>query len=509
MVSKEVRVDTQTPHGFRSCKPAAWVLAAGLMTATSAYSQSGIAGRGLSLSGGLSASVTSTASRSGAGQDSNDLISELRPSIFITSRSGRIVGSLSYSLSASYRQRESDSQNISNQLNAAFSAEVIERFAYVDVSSTVTQQTVSANGQLSAAGSTLDNNNRVEVGSLSISPYARGVFGSAVNYEVRLNAAGTNGRRSIAADSTTLGGGLSLSSVAAGTLIGWGFTANHAKQDFKAGRESSSDRYSASVIFRPDVDWSIDLRAGQESNDIANFVKTRYDNWGAGLTWRPSPRTRAQFQFDDRFFGRAHQILVEHRLASSSVQFSSSRDTGNTSAGGEQTITIYEAWNRLLAAQYPDPVERDAQIRILLGGTDPGQLVPGGGINSAVTVTERHQLVATYAGRRLSGSFQLFSSSSSLVEAAVASNVSKQWGYVSTGSYRLTPTASVNITGTRLLTAANGVNLGTELKSLSLGWSDQLARRTVASVNMRYSVFNSVANGYREAAVTASLSQRF
>lgn len=476
-----------------------------------AQAQDGLSGRTLTLGAAVEGLVTAS-ERSASGLRTSDQMVELRPSFFLSSRSGRLVGSLSYTLGLSYHKGPFDGQNVTNQLSSQFSLEALERFVYVDVAASINQQNRSAYGQQSAPDSAADNPNRVEVGTLTVSPYVRGVFASAVSYELRLNASGTNGRRSIAADSTTTGGSLALSSTVPGSLVGWGLTANHAKLDYRAGRETVNDRYSASLSFRPDADLTLDLRGGQEKNDIASVSQTTYSNWGTGLTWRPSPRTRAQLQYDDRYFGRGYQVLLEHRLASTSLQFTSSRDAGNGISGASQPgqgITIYQALDQLLAAQYPDPVDRDAQIRARLGNINPGTIVGGGGINSAVTVSERHQLTATYGAPRFSGSFQLYRSQSKVVDAVAAANHTQQWGYVGTASYRLTPTASVNVTGSKLVTQASQTNAGSELKSLTLGWADQLARRTVASLNLRYSVFNSNPGGYREGAVSASLSQRF
>lgn len=480
-----------------------------LAATSAAQAQDAASGRGLSVSANVQASVTSTADRRADGRNGSDVISQLRPSFFLSSRSGRVVGSLSYSMGLTHHQKAFDGENIHNQLNAVFSAEAIERWAYLDVSATISQQAASAYGQQTAADSTRYNSNRVEVGSLNISPYVRGVLGGAVNYEVRLNANGTNGRRSIAADSSSVGESLSLSSVIPGAMIGWGLTANRAKQDYRAGRESTNSRYSASLSFMPDPDLTLDARGGQESNDVASISQTSYNNWGAGLTWRPSPRTRARFQYDDRYFGRGHQILIEHKLASSSVQFSSFRDANNGAGTASQPVTLYQFLGQQLAAQYPDPAERDARIRASLGNLDPGLLVGGGAIRGAVSITQRNQFVASYGGPRLSGSMQIYSTSSHNVDVIAAAEDTKQWGYLGSLSYRLTPTAGVTLTGSRMLTQGTDTRAGTELKSATLSWSDQLGRRTSASVSLRYGVFNSTTNPYREGAITASLSQRF
>ena len=249
---------------------------------------------------------------------------------------------------------------------------------------------------------------------------------------------------------------------------------------------------------------------------MASVSKTTYNNWGVGATWRPTPRTRAQFDTDDRYFGRSYRVLLEHRLASSSVQFSSSRDSssGSDPSGAGQRVTLYQVFFAQFASIQPDPVLRDLLVLDFLRAQnlDPNAVVSGGFLNSAVTVQERHQLTLSYAGMRMAGSVQAFASNSRVIDAAAATPTgqdTRQWGYLASASYRLTPSASLALTGSRLLTQATATQGGTELKSLSLSLSSQIARRTSASVSARYSVFNSATNPYREAAITASLSQRF
>jgi hypothetical protein len=60
-----------------------------------------------------------------------------------------------------------------------------------------------------------------------------------------------------------------------------------------------------------------------------------------------------------------------------------------------------------------------------------------------------------------------------------------------------------------MLTQGTDTFAGTQLKSATLGWSDQIARRTTAGATLRYSVFNSRTDPYHEGAITASVSQRF
>ncbi len=496
----------------------AWLLAfSGCMAGLAAQAQEGRSGQiSWNASIGAQLSYVVDSRRGGLKDGVLDLVSEVRPGFQFSSRSGRIVGSLDYSLGLTHHTQDYDGERVQNRLNANLSAEAVERWMYVDATASVSQQTASAFGQQSVAGSTQDNANRIEIATASISPYVRGVLGSAVNYEARLNASATNGRRSKAADSSQTGGSAILSSAVGGTYVGWALVASTQTSDFRLGRETQNDRYSASLSFTPDADLSFTLRGGQESTNVADVQKTVYDNWGAGLTWRPSPRTSARLDTDERYFGRSYRVLLDHRMASSSLQFSSSRDSSNSadpnSAG--QRITLYQVFFAQFASIEPDTTLRDRLVRGFLQaqGLDPDAVVSGGFVNTAVTVQERHQLTLSYAGQRVAGSLQAFGSKSRVIDATATTATledTRQWGYVATASYRLSPTANLALTGSRLLTQATSTQGGTELKSLSLSYGDQLGRRTSASLSARYSVFNSALSPYREAAVTASLSQRF
>ncbi|MCY7317026.1 MAG: TIGR03016 family PEP-CTERM system-associated outer membrane protein [Rubrivivax sp.] len=483
-------------------------------------------GRGTSLSASVETGasyVVDNRRNGGNGLGGGEFVAELRPGLRLESRSGRLVGSLSYLPSLAYHSRGYGSDDIQNQLSGNLSAELIERWFYVDATASITQQAASAFGVQSAPGSRQDNNNRTEVGTLSVSPYVRGVFGSAVTYEARLNASATNGRRSIAADSSSQGGSLSLASSVSGTLIGWGLQASQQQTDFRAGRETTSDRITASLQFQADADLILTLRVGQEANNVATASRKSYDNWGAGLTWRPSPRTRLQADTDDRYFGRSYRVLFEHRLASSTVLFSSTRDANNGSdANGlavqpgqaGQRVTLYDLFFAQFASTTPDPVQRDQLVRSFMRaqGLDPNAVVAGGFINSAVTVQERHQLTLSYAGLRMAGSVQVFASDTAVIDALASSaqqRPTRQWGALANASYRLSPTSSLALTGSRLLTRANGLLAGATLDSVSLSYASSLSLRASATLGARYSIFDSVTEPYKEAAVFATLNQRF
>jgi uncharacterized protein (PEP-CTERM system associated) len=500
-------------HPVRGPVAAALCVAA-LCWAGTAQAQSGA--RSSSISATVDALATYAVNSRTGGRDDPDLVTELRPGLRWDARSGRVVGSLSYQLGLVQHSKDYTGERVQNRLNGQASAELLERWMYVDATATISQQAASALGTQTVAGSTQDNANRIEVGTLSVSPYVRGVLGSAVNYEARLSASATNGRRSISTDSSLMSGTLSLSSAVPGTSLGWGLVGSRQISDFRAGRETEFDRISASLSYIVDADLSLALRGGQEATNVIDVTRVTTNNWGVGLTWRPSPRTRVQMDADDRYFGRGYRVVLEHRLPSTTFQLTSSRDASNGSNGfgqGQQT-TLYQLYFALFASREPDEAQRDVLVRsfLLANGRDPNELVAGGVASSAVSVQETHAISVAYAGRRIAASFQANHGKNQVLGASAAAAGDQnytQWGYVANASYRLTPSSSLALTGSRLLSRSSATGLGTELKSLSLSFSDQIARRTSLSASARYSVFNSLTDPYRDAALTVSLSQRF
>jgi uncharacterized protein (PEP-CTERM system associated) len=481
---------------------------------TSATAQT--AGRGLTLSTYVDSSASTAVNSRVGGRENPDFVVELKPGLRLDARAGRVIGSLSYSMGLSHHSRYTESSEVQNQLSASFSAEAIERFMYVDASASISQQAANVYGLQSAPGSTLDNTNRVEVGTVSISPHVRGVIAGDVSYEVRLNGTATNGRRSIASDSTQVGGSVTLSSVARGTALGWAVVGSSQTQDYRAGRESRNDRVILNLSYNLDADLTLALRGGQESNDIANLSRTSYNNWGAGFSWRPSPRTRAQLDVDERYFGRSYRWVLDHRLPSSSISWTSFRDssTGLDAGNGGRPTTLFEVFDRLFASAQPDPVLREQLVLDFLRsqGQDPNATVAGGFFNAAVTVQDRHDLSAAYNGRRFTLSGQVYATKTRVIDAASAAPPDedvRQQGALVGASYRLTPETSVSLNGSLLITRSTPTRGGTDLKSLALTYGMQLGRRTTASASARYSVFNSPTEPYREASISASLSHRF
>jgi uncharacterized protein (PEP-CTERM system associated) len=505
-----------TPPQLRAACAGACIVVWGLAAALSLPALAQDGGRTAAFSTSLDTEVRHVDILRSVGDSGSEITTQVRPGFQFFSRSGAVRGSVSYGLGLINRSRRSPESETSHSLSAALTGQLLENRAFIDVSATVGKQSISAFGQQSAEATQGDNPNLQEVGTLSISPVLRGNVGGVALFDLRLTAAGTNTRRSLAGDSTSTGGTLSLSSPGRNALVGWNVVASQTTTDFRTAGDSSNERVVATVTATPDVDLFLSLRAGRETTNIGVTGSQAYDNWGGSLRWTPTPRTHAEFNTDRRFFGRGHNITLAHRFPLSSLRFTSARDISlNTSPRGVgQPQTLYDQFYEQFASQQPDEaLRRQFVLSFLEGlGLDPNAAVGGGGINAGPTIQERNDLAWTWTLRRLTMAVQAFASKTTLVqeEGAIPTGANpRQRGYNGTLSYRLTPTASVNLTGSRLMTKPTETQSGTDLKSLSASFSDRISRKATLGLNARYTVFNSVLNGYREAAVSASLGMRF
>ncbi len=449
----------------------------------------------------------------------DDVVLQVHPGVQMTVGSGRLRGTLNYGLNAIHHTRpavgQGQADTLQNNLNAALNAELVERWIYLDSTASVAQQSISAYGQQSVDG-VQNNANRTEVSQLSIKPYARGSVAGWATYQIGLSADTYHAKAALVPDSRNLGVNFSLASSSAGSLLGWSAQLSQQRSTFSGGQATDNGRVTVSLLFRPHPEISGSLRGGQETTSVGSVYSKSYSNWGGDLRWTPSVRTTASFSADERYFGRAHQVLLEHRFPSSSVRYTSSRDASNAAngTGVGQPTTVYQLFYSLLASAYPDPVERDQQVRINLLALhlDANATVGGGFASAGTTVQQRQDLSMTYIGRRSSYTLQAYTTDVRRLDTAsqgIDTTAVRQDGWTTTWAYRLTPTSNLNLMGSRLRTQGTATQAGNQLKSVALSWSNQYTKYVGTSVSARYSAFDGSINPYRESALSASLTLRF
>ncbi|MBX3638413.1 MAG: TIGR03016 family PEP-CTERM system-associated outer membrane protein [Rubrivivax sp.] len=476
------------------------------------------AGRRFTVTPTFTASETYTETDSGQNRDVRDgeFVTRLSPGLRIASRAGRVQGSLDYTLNATWYSKTSEAKSFDNALSAAFLAEAVENRFFIDARASISRQSLSPYGRQSADDRTRYNDNRTEVATVTLSPYLVGPLGNFATWQLRYNASLTETSGGTVNDSLTYGPILTVSSASSGALVGWSLLASQQTIDFKGGRATEIERVNAQVFFRPDPDLQLSVNGGQERTNVGSAFTRTYDNWGAGLRWTPTPRTTIALQGDERYYGRGHSVLVEHRMRRSVVRYTDSRDStsGADATGVGQPVTLYQLLFLQFASVQPDPALRDQLVRDFLRaiGRDPNELVAGGLLGSAVSLQQRRDLSWALLGVRTTLNLQAYNSTTRILDNPINSfntDPVKLWGYSATVSHRLTPTSSVSLTGSRQIAKSSGARPGNDLKSMLLAWSGRVSTRTSVGLSARYSVFDSVTDPYREAAVTASITMVF
>jgi len=442
----------------------------------------------------------------------SESITQISPGISIAGRSGRVQGSLDYSLNALFYARESDRNTLQNALNGVVRAELIDNHAFIDARATISQQTISAFGTQSG-NSGLINDNRSEVATLSVSPSLRGNLGGVVDVAATAGWSASHSDSTDAGDTTSLSALLSLGGRQG--LFGWGLNATRQVSGYASEQDVTQDSVIASLSFSPDTELRLTLRGGREATDVQGGTRQSSDTWGWGVDWIPTERTQLSLQSDRRYFGSSHTFTARHRMARSIWSYSDTRGvSGEPGLAGADVLRAQ--FNQLYTncvSSLRDPALCNQLVRQILG-LDP--TVSLGFLNSARSLQRGQNLSVALSGLRTTVTLSAFRAATSRLDGVVygegdLSQVDqvRQLGYSVAVSYRLTPVSSLAFVGARQKTLDAGSQPGNDQRSATLSWSSSLGPRMTTSLALRHTLFESDSNPYNESAIIGSLSLRF
>ena len=497
----------------------ALALALPFLTGQLAWAQEG-GSRALSIESGVSISETLTDNAHLTSTDkSAEAITQLTATLRVRSRSGRVRGSLDYALTGYVYAKDSGSSSTQNALNATVRADLVENWLWIDGGAQISQQAVSAFGTQSLTPG-LVSGNRSEVRSLQVSPNLRGTLSGVVNYHAsllygltRTDAAGALG------NTDTSSGSLSLSS-ARGGVFGWSATASRQHSNYAASRSTEVDTAQVSLSYLALPELRTTATAGREWTDHTTQQKTGNATWGVGATWSPSARTTLNAQFDHRFFGNGYQLAFEHRFPLSAIRLSSLRNVSNSSsqAPGGAFATAYDLFFSQFASIEPDPVKRDDRVRAFLqaNGIIPSTLVAPGFLAGAASLQQLTQLSYSLQGARSTLTASASVSNTRRLDTLATgqddlsqSDVVRQRSLGLTLGHRLTPVMGVSLDLSRQASSGSTSSQANVLKSIRLGLTTTLGRRSTASLSARHVQFDSTTQPYTENAVVATFGLTF
>lgn len=469
-------------------------------------------------SGGLSVVPTLTISQSVT--DNTDLsqtkrgeaITSISPGVRVSSRTGRLQGSLDYALNAQAYARDEQRSGVTNALSAGFTSEVVPNIASVDARASISQQSISAFG-VRGVDPNLGRGNRTEVRVLSLTPVVRGRITDTITAQASSTWTRSTSSGAGDAESTTLAHAAQIGGQAG--RFGWSADVADVTSSYgSTGRETGNRRVGVGLTYTPNPDLQFSARAGRETDTVRDLQSQSTNNYGLGVTWSPSPRTTATARYDRRYFGNGYALQLSHRMVRGVITLSDSRDVNN-GAVSDRTLAFVqrydEVFRSLVAAGLPASAA-DQLTRLVLQNENLF-------IGRAVALQRRQDVALVLQGVRATVAVTAYRSSSNRLDQAssAADDLSladglSQRGYSLTASYTLSSTTSLALAYTDSRNSGERVTVPgvqNDLRTYTASLTGRLTPRVSYTLSARHTMFDSTLNPYTENGGQLSLSFAF
>lgn len=489
-----------------------------------AQDATGSGGGGIRVTTGLSASATATNNVNLSSNDKqSSLILTLTPSIQVSGQSGRVRGSLSYALGASFYAGGDQSSTFYNYLSANANVEAVPSRVFIDASASVSRQLISPFGAQSSSP-IFDNANSTQVATFNVSPYVTGQIAGEVNYTGRADYSVTSSGTSLAPGSSSWGGILNFNGSTRWSQLGWAVNLTYREFGYSDGRSTFDQLSWLALNYSGFDDIVLSARANRETSNITSFDTETHYGYGGGVRWTPSPRTDFIAQYDTRVFGSSHLYAFNYRTArtvwsiSSTQGLSTGQGTGGAAGIYGNTpaarTTAFELFYAMFASIEPDPVKRTQLVNNFLraNGIDPNATLQPNYLPSQTTEQLSYNASVAWSGLRdtavLSANRTRSTSLGPLSNPSndFAAGEPVTWfGLTLSWSHRLTPRDSLSASVSQ---QQNSGSSDSTFRSAGVAWTSQLAERVSASLSGNYSVQRG-SSAYNQASVTASMNITF
>lgn len=449
----------------------------------------------------------------------SDLILALSPGVQIGGQSGRVRGFLNYALTANFHARSDQSSSFDNSLAASVTAEAIQNWLFIDANASISQQFISPFGNQSPNAG-LGNSNRTEVRTVSVSPHVRGQLAGQVNYVGRAFYSLTDSGTSLAADSTVWGGQMGFSSSTRWARLGWGLDFSYREARFKDRRSDYEQLNVASLNYAITPELLVSARGNVETSNLVSIDDETHTGWGAGVRWKPSPRTNVLLDYDRRIFGDSHLYQIDYRTPRTVWAFISREgvSTGQSSGGRGTSTSPFDLLFAQFAQIEPDPVRRAQLVNAFLraNGVDPNASLNTGYLPNQVTLETRNEASMSWLGKRDTVITTIHQTESQSLQPALLNpddpfaggNVVRWRGISLNWSHRLTPRSTVSLSAAgRRSSESAGTQQSTLWSGMAM-WSNQVAQRVFVSLSARYQT-QSGTTSFDEMALLGTLQMTF
>jgi uncharacterized protein (PEP-CTERM system associated) len=458
----------------------------------------------------------------------SDLFLSVSPGIQIGGQTGRIRGFLDYVLTGSFYARDLDSStlyhplgsnNFYNTLNASVNAEAVQNWLFIDANASISQQFISPFGTQSTDPS-LNNANSTQVSTVNVAPYVKGQIAGQVNYLGRAFYTFTDSGTSQAADSTVWGALLGFDSTTRWSKLSWGLDFTYREATFGDRRSEFDQLNVLSLNYAVTPELRVSLRGNTETSNLVSLENETTTGYGGGLRWTPSPRTNLVVEYDQRVFGNSHLYSFDYRTPRTVWAISNRQglSTGQYNGGRGNAGSPFDLLFAQFATVEPDPVARAQLVNNFLkaNGVDPNASLNTGYLPNQVQLERRREASVAWLGQRSTMIFNVYQTQTQSLQPALLNpddplaggNVITWLGGGANWSHRLTPKATLTLSGTGQRTSES---IGVKETTLWVGtvmWTSQIDRRASVSLSARHQV-QSGSSSYNESALLATLNMTF
>jgi uncharacterized protein (PEP-CTERM system associated) len=393
----------------------------------------------------------------------SDFITQVTPAIRIEGRTPRLTANFNYAPTALFFAQNREANDVVNNLSAYANLEAVERFFFVEGSGYVAQTYVSPFAPR-PADITNTTQNRVETRTATLSPYVRHE-GRDLVYELRnRNTWTTSNQPSLGNFRTQQWTGRVAGPV---RTFGWALEFDDTSvshYDALVNRPDDKARlYRGRLYWQPDAAWRLSASAGSEENNYILQETQRTTIYGAAIAWRPSTRTTADLEYENRFFGPYRLARFTHRtrLTAWNVSYTRNYSTYQQEilrlAPGDTTALLDAAF----AGRFPDTDQRRAAVEQFQRASGTPEFLSNSIAFYTQTVFLNEIVDASFAiiGARNSITFTAYAGEISqisadalgiLPDALLLASVIRQRGFATYVDHKLTPSTTIGARAMRV-----------------------------------------------------------
>ncbi len=448
-----------------------------------------------------------------------DQVTTIGVGLRVNSEGRRVKGFMDYSLQGNLYAQGVGPQTVQNFLNSSVNIEAVERFAFVDLTSTISQQAISAVGTQSP-GATSVNANQTETRNFRISPYVRGRVSDVAEYEARFGLASTRSQSSAVSDVNTSDWLVKIASQQSRSALGWTLNTSSQNIGYSAGRATTSGNLSFGLTYIVQPQLNFFVEAGQEANNYTTVDSQTYASNGIGVNWVPSTFTKVSASRRTHSYGLSNALSIDHSTARTAWRYSDSREvTATPNQSGVTSLgSNYDLYFQQYASVEPDPIKRAAVVTSFLQATgiNPNGQTLSNFLASSISLQRRQDLTISLLGLRDTLTVVANRTETSSLETVTTvvgdlanGSVITQSGLSVSLAHRLTPNSAVNVFASAQQSSRSGIAQETMTRSVNFNLSSRLSTRTTAILGARRVMFDSLVAPYTETAITGTLSVQF